>query len=98
RASYAPRIAAQYLHPETFQTLTRLEEVAKEKQLTLSQLALAWLLHKQLDFGITIIPLLGITRLVHLEENLLSLEISLGSDDMKRIEEIASGAKVVPTP
>jgi 1-deoxyxylulose-5-phosphate synthase len=98
RASYAAKIATQYLHSETFEALTHLQQVAKEKQLTLSQLALAWLLHKQTDFGITIVPLLGITKLAHLEENLSALDVSLSGDDMKTLETIASKAKVVPTP
>jgi len=73
-----------------------LDEMAKQKGVSLPQLALAWLLHKQEDLGVTIIPLLGVTNSKYLEDSLGALAIRLSQDEVRRMEEIASGANVLP--
>jgi aryl-alcohol dehydrogenase-like predicted oxidoreductase len=63
----------------------RIEEIAREKSCTPSQLALAWVLAQ----GEDMIPIPGSSHRNHLEENLASIEISLSADDLKRIDEVA---------
>lgn len=61
----------------------KLGEIAVKKQMTLSQLALAWILSK----GEDIKPLIGTVSPVHLQDALQSLDILLTEDDVKEIEE-----------
>ncbi|HEV8533084.1 MAG TPA: aldo/keto reductase [Methylomirabilota bacterium] len=61
----------------------RIEEIAREKGATPSQLALAWLLAQ----GEDILPIPGTKRRSYLEENVEALSISLSKDDLARINE-----------
>lgn len=74
---------------ETFQKnldlVQRVEDLAKEKHCTTSQLALAWLLAQ----GHDIIPIPGTKRRKYLEENAGALEIKLEVADLRRIDEVA---------
>ncbi len=74
--------AKRFFRPEDFDVLERVEEVAKEKDVTPSQIALAWLLHK----GVTA-PIIGATKPEHITEAVESLQLQLTQDDMQRLEE-----------
>jgi len=63
----------------------QVETIAKEKQCTPSQLALAWLLAQ----GEDIIPIPGTKQRKYLEENAGAVDVSLTKDDLQRIEEVA---------
>ncbi len=63
----------------------RVEELAKEKDCTTGQLALAWLL-AQSD---TIVPIPGTKRVAYLEENLAAVDVTLDGDDLARIDEVS---------
>ncbi len=65
--------------------MQRVEDIAKEKHCTTSQLALAWLLAQ----GNDILPIPGTKRRKYLEENAGALEIKLDAADLRRIEEVA---------
>lgn len=60
-----------------------LREIAVEKQITLPQLAIAWVLAK----GEEIIPLIGARRVSQLQNSMESLDVHLSESDVKRIEE-----------
>ena len=60
-----------------------MDRVAKRHGSTVSQLSLAWLLHR----SPVMLPIPGTSSVAHLEENLKAAEISLSADDMKAIEE-----------
>ncbi len=60
----------------------RLSEIAREKNATSSQLAMAWVLAR----GNDIIPLAGSRTRAQLEDLLGALNISLSADDLTRIE------------
>jgi aryl-alcohol dehydrogenase-like predicted oxidoreductase len=62
----------------------RVEELAAEKDVTPSQLALAWVLAR----GDDIVPIPGTTRVEHLEENVIALEIELTADDLRDLESV----------
>ncbi|MGA2664680.1 MAG: aldo/keto reductase [Nitrososphaerales archaeon] len=96
RASYISGVAGQYLNEGTSAAVGSLLEIAREKGVTLPQLALAWMLQKQADLGLTIVPILGITKVSHLEDNVGALDVKLGADEMKRLEEVAAGASLGP--
>jgi aryl-alcohol dehydrogenase-like predicted oxidoreductase len=63
----------------------RVFEIAAEKDVTPSQLALAWLLRQ----GDDIVPIPGTKRVRYLEENLAAASIELTAEDLERIEEAA---------
>jgi aryl-alcohol dehydrogenase-like predicted oxidoreductase len=66
-----------------FDVVDRLNEVAGERGLPPAQVALAWLLHKP---GVTA-PIVGATRLEHLEDALAAAELTLSAEEIARLEE-----------
>jgi aryl-alcohol dehydrogenase-like predicted oxidoreductase len=62
----------------------RIEDIAQEKNCTPGQLALAWVLAQ----GGDIVPIPGTKRRRYLEENAGALKVDLGSDDLRRIDEV----------
>ncbi|HKR63449.1 MAG TPA: aldo/keto reductase [Thermoanaerobaculia bacterium] len=65
--------------------LTRIEEIAREKGVTPSQLALAWVLQQ----GNDIVPIPGTRHVKYLEENVGAMNVQLSPEDMRRIDEVA---------
>ena len=63
----------------------RVKDIAKRKQCTPSQLALAWVLAQ----GEDLVPLFGTKRRQYLEENVRALEIELTSSDLEELDEVA---------
>ena len=82
--------AERFFKPEDFDVLDRVEEIAKEKGVSVSQIALAWLLHK----GVSA-PIIGATKVEHLEDAVSSLDVKLSSDDMKRLEELYKPHRII---
>jgi len=70
---------------KNLELVQRIEEMAAEKGCTPAQLALAWVLAQ----GEDIVPIPGTKRRRYLEENVAALDVSLTSQDLKRIDEIA---------
>jgi aryl-alcohol dehydrogenase-like predicted oxidoreductase len=66
-------------------TVGRLSELARDKEVTPAQLALAWVL----DRGDDIVPIPGTKRRSYLEENVAATEIELSDEDRARIEDLA---------
>jgi aryl-alcohol dehydrogenase-like predicted oxidoreductase len=62
----------------------RVEELAKEKGCTASQLALAWVLAQ----GEDIIPIPGTKRRSYLEHNAAAVDVTFTSRELRRIEEV----------
>ena len=67
-----------------------LGKIAKRKNATPAQIALAWLLAQKP----WIVPIPGTTKLNRLEENTAAVAIELTSNDLREIEELASGIRV----
>jgi aryl-alcohol dehydrogenase-like predicted oxidoreductase len=61
----------------------RVEELAAEKDVSMAQIALAWLLHK--DWVDT--PIVGTTSVEHLEAAVEALDISLSDSDLDYLED-----------
>jgi aryl-alcohol dehydrogenase-like predicted oxidoreductase len=72
-----------YFREEDFAVAERVQEVAREHGVTGPQVALAWLLNKPHISA----PIVGATRLDHLEQSIAALDISLSEDEMTRLEE-----------
>jgi aryl-alcohol dehydrogenase-like predicted oxidoreductase len=67
-----------------------LGEIARRKNATAAQIALAWLLAQKP----WIIPIPGTTKLKRLEENIGASEVELTSEDLREIEQAASQIEV----
>ena len=65
-------------------------EMARSKNATPAQIALAWLLHK----GGDIVPIPGSKSRRHLEENVAAADVQLGAQDMTLLEAVLSPEKV----
>jgi aryl-alcohol dehydrogenase (NADP+) len=73
-----------YFREEDFQIAARVQEIAKERGVTGSQIALAWMLNKT---HITA-PIIGASKLEHLNQAIAALEIKLSDEEVKRLEEL----------
>ncbi len=62
----------------------RIEELAKQKHCTASQLALAWVLAQDKN----IVPIPGTKRRKYLEENVAALDVKLTPEDLSHIDEV----------
>jgi aryl-alcohol dehydrogenase-like predicted oxidoreductase len=62
-----------------------LEAEAKRHNVSVVQLAIAWLLHR----SPVMLPIPGTSSIAHLEENVASAKLELSADDWKKIEELA---------
>ncbi|MEM2261495.1 MAG: aldo/keto reductase [Ignisphaera sp.] len=68
--------------PENAEIVKRVMEVAKNKGVTPTQIAIAWLFHK----GVTA-PIIGTSKVEHLEEAAEALKIKLTDDEIRYMEE-----------
>jgi aryl-alcohol dehydrogenase-like predicted oxidoreductase len=88
-----PRFQGENLS-QNVKFLEKFETIAREKNCTPAQLALAWVLAQGRD----IVPIPGTKKQAYLEENVKATEIVLSANDLKRINEAvpvgaASGAR-----
>ncbi|HZD69325.1 MAG TPA: aldo/keto reductase [Actinomycetes bacterium] len=72
-----------YGRPEDFDVVDRLVEVAAKRGVPPAQMALAWLLHKP---GVTA-PIVGATRVGHVEDALAAAELELSREEIALLEE-----------
>ena len=72
-----------YYKDSDYTVVDRLTEVAKQRGVSNSQIALAWILSKP---GVTS-PIIGASKMPHLDEALKALEIKLTPEELKSLEE-----------
>jgi aryl-alcohol dehydrogenase-like predicted oxidoreductase len=72
-----------YAQPTDFDVVDRVEEIASERGVKPAQVALAWVMGKP---GVTA-PIIGATKLGHLEDALGALEVELSPQEVERLEE-----------
>ena len=75
---------SMYYQESDFQIVERVVEVAGRLGYSPAQVALAWLLH-QPDISA---PIVGASKIQHLEDMVAALEISLGEHDLRYLEEL----------
>jgi aryl-alcohol dehydrogenase-like predicted oxidoreductase len=81
---HSPRFQGENFQ-KNLELVGHIEAIAKEKNCSASQLALAWALAQ----GDDIVPIPGTKRRKYLEENLAALEVELTTDDLRRIDEVS---------
>ena len=90
---HSPRFQGENFQ-KNLDLVRRIEEIAREKKCTASQLALAWVLAQ----GEDVIPIPGTKRRKYLEENAASEAVALTKEDLRNIDEVfppeaAAGAR-----
>jgi aryl-alcohol dehydrogenase-like predicted oxidoreductase len=75
---------------QNLRLVDRVREIADEKGITASQLALAWVMAQGGRAGHpNIVPIPGTKRVAYLEENAAAVEVQLTDDDLRRLDEAA---------
>jgi 1-deoxyxylulose-5-phosphate synthase len=84
RANMDPFLNSLYRPEIDFAVIDRAAEVASARGVSTARLALAWLLHKP---AVTA-PIVGATKVEHLEDALGAEQLSLSNDEIARLEEL----------
>jgi aryl-alcohol dehydrogenase-like predicted oxidoreductase len=83
RANSDPFAKGLYFREEDFTVADCAWEIANERGVSGSQIALAWILSKPHVNS----PIIGTTKMDHLDQAIAALEIKLSEDEVKRLEE-----------
>src|SRR3954451_13609202 len=70
---------------KNLELVEKVKQIAEEKGVTASQLAVAWVMAQ----GDDIVPIPGTTKVKNLEENVAAAEVELTDDDLARLDEVA---------
>ena len=73
--------------PKNLELVRKLEKIAEKKGCTAGQLTLAWLMAQ----GEDVIPIPGTKKVKYLEENLASLKVVLGKEEVLEIRQAVEG-------
>ena len=83
RAREDRRLRARLLQPSDFQVVDRVREIARKTRRAEAQIALAWILHQP----VVTAPIIGATKLSHMEDAIAALEIKLDTAEITALEE-----------
>lgn len=83
RAGSDPIADQYYYQPEDFDVVDRVVALADRRGVKPAQIALAWLLHQE---GVTA-PIVGASKMAHLEDAVAALEIRLSEEERRELEE-----------
>jgi aryl-alcohol dehydrogenase (NADP+) len=72
-----------YFSGSDFDVLEAAQAVAKDKGVSSAQIALAWLMHNPAVSA----PIVGATKMKHLEEAIAAVDVELSDEDIARLEE-----------
>ena len=81
---FSPRFQEENFQ-QNLQIVRGVEQIAREKNCTPAQLALAWVLAQGKD----LVPIPGTKKRAYLDQNLDALDVVLSAADLKRLEEVA---------
>lgn len=85
-----PRFQGEALD-QNLRLVQAVQAAATARGCTPAQLALAWLLHQAPD----LVPIPGTRRIARLDENAAAANVTLGAEDLRRIDEVLSRNEVV---
>ena len=80
----SPRFQGENFN-KNLELVKRVEEIAAEKNILASQLALAWVMAQ----GEDVVPIPGTKRRKYLEQNVGAVDVQLTPEDLRRIDDIA---------
>ena len=84
RAQGDPFANQLYFRPEDFNVAERVQEIALDRNVSGSQIALAWMLNKPYINA----PIIGASKIDHLNQAIAALDIKLSPDDITRLEQM----------
>ncbi|GAA1925973.1 aldo/keto reductase [Nocardioides lentus] len=84
RSEYFPRFSGDNIHAN-LRLVEAVRDLARQKDCTPGQLALAWVLAQQTT-DLSVVPIPGTKRVRYLEENLGALDVELTADDLAALE------------
>lgn len=90
--TYLPRFSGENL-TQNQRLVAKLNQIATQKGVTTSQIAIAWVLAK----GNHIVPVIGARKLTQLAESLAAVEIHLSSAELTQIEAAISPSAIAGT-
>ncbi|MFW9825607.1 MAG: aldo/keto reductase, partial [Candidatus Thorarchaeota archaeon] len=91
RARSDPNLKMRYFQPADFDVVDAVVELAKDKDVSPAQIALAWMFSK--DYITS--PILGVTRVEHVEQAVEALDIKLSNDEIKKLEDPYTPHRVI---
>ncbi|PVG01039.1 Aldo/keto reductase [Serendipita vermifera] len=91
RAKADPHIKGLHQENPNFATISRVEEIAKKKGVSMTQIALAWLLTKDPVAA----PIVGTTKMEHLTDMINSIHVSLEPEEIQYLEECYIPQRIV---
>lgn len=83
RSAVDPRISEYFSDTADFAVLARLQEIANKLETRASQVALAWLISRPTVAA----PIVGVSKLNHLEDAVKATQINLSEEDITLLEE-----------
>src|ERR671923_21937 len=84
RSNSDPFGTGLYFRDEDFVVADCVAEIARERGVTRSQIALAWILSKPYVTA----PIIGATKMDHLDQAIAALDLRLSDEEIKRLEEL----------
>ena len=75
---------SMYFRAEDFTVAERAQEIAEKRGVTSAQIALAWMLSKSFITA----PIIGASKMGHLEQSIAALDIELSEDEVSSLEEL----------
>ncbi len=86
---HSPRFQGEAFQ-QNLDLVERVKQIADEKGVTATQLALAWVMAQSgRDGNPDIVPIPGTKRVAYLEENAAASDVDLSDDDLRRLDEAA---------
>lgn len=70
---------------KAFDIVDELQDMAKEKNVSVAQLSLAWLLHQQVVTTVII----GAKKMEQLEDNLKAIDVHFSEDELQKLDEVS---------
>ncbi len=97
RAAAQKSLSTEMLSDENLQMVARLNDIAQEREQSLAQMAIAWVLRKQGDYGVETVSsaLIGASSVAQLDENLEALNhLDFTEAELRAIDDVARDAGV----
>ena len=97
RAAAMKSLSNDMLSAENLEMITRLNDIAQEREQSLAQMAVAWVLRQQGEYGVETVAsaLIGASSVAQLDENLDSLNnLEFSDAELKAIDDVARDAGI----
>lgn len=97
RAAAEKSLSGDMLSPENLEMISRLNDIAQEREQSLAQMALAWVLREQGDYGVETVAsaLVGASSVAQLDDNLNTINnLEFTPAELKAIDDVARDAGI----